>query len=710
MVRLRNLLICLSLLSLTVLPVAEQGSEARTIATQAKQTITHEAMWALKRVGAPVPSPDGKWVAFSMTEPAYDEKDQTADLWIVPADGSAKPRRLTSSKSAEGGAAWSADSKRLAFTAKRDGDEVNQVYVIDVENGGEAVRVTSISTGARNPQWRPDGKAILFVSSVFPNAMSDEDNKRLAKEKKERKYKARAYDAFPVRSWDKWLDEMQTHVIVQSLEDGAKPKDLLAGTKLIAEKGFGGRIGAGNEDIDAVWSPDGNAVLFVASTDRNAAAYSETTLQLYQVPAAGGEPKQLTTTRGNYGRPTFSPDGKTLYATFEPVTDKVYNLTRLAALDWPNGGQPKVLTASFDRAVGSFAVTPDSKTIYFTAEEAGLEKLYSLPASGGEVRLALDMTKGCYTNLAIPMRANAPLLFVNWDSAVNPPEIFRLDLNEKTQKPLTSSNAEALAKLDLSPVQHFWFTSRGGKRIHNMYVTPPNFDASKKYPLLVVMHGGPHAQWRDNWGLRWNYHLLASPGYVVLMTNYTGSTGFGERFAQAIQGDPFITPASEINEAAEQAIKQFPYIDGTRQCAAGASYGGHLANWLEATTSHYKCLVSHAGLVNLEAQWGTSDTIFSRELNSGGPPWDQAKTWREQNPIRFAKDFKTPILVTVGENDFRVPLNNSLENWSVLQRMKVPSRLIIFPEENHWILKGEDSRYFYTELHAWLKRWLNNNS
>lgn len=667
-------------------------------------------MWALKRVGAPIPSPDGKWVAFSMTEPAYDEKDQTADLWIVPADGSKQPRRLTSSKSAEGGATWSADSKRLAFTAKREGDEVNQVYVLDVENGGEAVRVTNISTGARNPQWRPDGKAILFVSSVFPNAMSDEDNKRLAKEKKERKYKARAYDAFPVRSWDKWLDEMQTHVIVQSLEDGAKPKDLLAGTKLITEKGFGGRIGAGNEDIDAVWSPDGNSVLFVASTDRNAAAFSETTMQIYQVPATGGEPKQLTTTRGSYSRPTFSPDGKTLYATFEPITDKVYNLTRLTAMDWPGGGQPKVLTASFDRAVGSFATTPDSKTIYFTAEEAGLEKLYSLPASGGEARLAMDMTKGCYTNLAIPSKANAPLLFVNWDSAVNPPEIFRLDLGDKTQKPLTSFNAEALAKLDLTPVQHFWFTSKGGKRIHNMYVTPPALDTSKKYPLLVVMHGGPHAQWRDNWGLRWNYHLLASPGYVVLMTNYTGSTGFGEKFAQAIQGDPFITPASEINEAAAEAIKQFTFIDGTRQCAAGASYGGHLANWLEATTTHYKCLVSHAGLVNLEAQWGTSDTIFSRELNNGGPPWEQAKTWLEQNPIRFAKDFKTPILVTVGENDFRVPLNNSLENWSALQRMKVPSRLIIFPEENHWILKGEDSRYFYTELHAWLKRWLGNNS
>ena len=199
---------------------------------------------------------------------------------------------------------------------------------------------------------------------------------------------------------------------------------------------------------------------------------------------------------------------------------------------------------------------------------------------------------------------------------------------------------------------------------------------------------------------------LGAPGYVVLLTNYSGSTGFGEAFSQSIQGDPLRTAGEELNEAADAAIAQFPFIDASRQCAGGASYGGHLANWLQATTTRYRCLISHAGLVNLESQWGTSDTVYGRELNNGGPVWEQGEIWREQNPIRYAGRFVTPTLVTVGEQDFRVPLNNSLEYWTVLQRRRIPSRLVVFPDENHWVLKGENSRLFYEEVHAWLARWL----
>ncbi len=332
-----------------------------------------------------------------------------------------------------------------------------------------------------------------------------------------------------------------------------------------------------------------------------------------------------------------------------------------------------------------------------------------MPANGGEVTLAMDMMRGVYTNLRIPAKASSPILIANWESATNPPEVFRLDLTSKTQQPLTSFNAEQVAKIDWLPLRHFWFTSKAGKRIHNMIALPPNFDERKKYPLLVLMHGGPHSMWRDNWGLRWNYYLLGRPGYVVLLTNYSGSTGFGETFAQSIQGDPFKGPGNEINEGADEAIRLYSFIDGSRQAAAGASYGGHLANWMQATTTRYKTLISHAGLINLESQWGTSDMIYSREMNNGGPVWEQGAVWREQNPIRFAANFKTPIMLSVGENDFRVPLNQTLENWSVLQRLRIPSRLVVWPDENHWILKGENSRYFYQEVHAWLKKYLDDS-
>jgi dipeptidyl aminopeptidase/acylaminoacyl peptidase len=665
-------------------------------------------MWALKRVGAPAPSPDGKWVVFSLVEPAYDEKDQVSDLWIVPTDGSTRPRRLTFSKGGESGVAWSPDSRQIVFSARREGDEASQLYVLDVASGGEAVRVTSLSTGARSAQWRPDGKALLFVSSVYPGAADDEANKKVAAERKAQKYRVRVYDTFPIRNWDRWLDDMQSHLFVQTLEPGAKAKDLLAGTKLVNERGFGGRGTDSADELDAVWTPDGAAIVFVATTNRDTAAYAMTNTSLFKVSSSGGEPVRLTTSSESFSRPTFRPDGKALYALVNSqAANKVYNLDRLAKLSWPNVGQPVILTTKFDRAVGSFAFTPDSRSVYFTAEEAGNEKLYTLAAEGGDVTLAMDMTRGVYTNLKIPAKAQSTLLIANWESATNPPELFRLDLKSQTQEPLTSFNAEQVAKIDWLPLRHFWFTSKAGKRIHNMIALPPNFDERKKYPLLVVIHGGPHSMWRDNWGLRWNYFMLSRPGYVVLLTNYSGSTGFGEAFAQSIQGDPFKGPGNEINEAADEAIRLYSFVDGSRQAAAGASYGGHLANWLQATTTRYKALISHAGLINLESQWGTSDTIYSREVNNGGPVWEQGAVWREQNPIRLAANFRTPIMLSVGENDFRVPLNQTLENWSVLQRLRIPSRLLVWPDENHWILKGENSRYWYQEVYAWLKKYLD---
>jgi dipeptidyl aminopeptidase/acylaminoacyl peptidase len=243
-----------------------------------------------------------------------------------------------------------------------------------------------------------------------------------------------------------------------------------------------------------------------------------------------------------------------------------------------------------------------------------------------------------------------------------------------------------------------------------MIVLPPAFDPAKKYPLLVFIHGGAASFNPDQIGLRWNYHLLAAPGYVLLMTDYTGSTSFGEKFAQAIKLDPLRTPGEEINEAVDQALRKYPFMDGARMCAAGASYGGHLANWLEATTTRYKCIVSHAGEVDLATQWGESDAIYDRELTNGGPPWAGNPIWRDQSPITYAANWKTPILLSIGEKDFRVPIGNTLENWAALQRMHVPSRLLVWPDAWHWIVKAEDSRHFYDEVHAWLAKYLNDQT
>jgi dipeptidyl aminopeptidase/acylaminoacyl peptidase len=682
-----------------------------SFADTAKQPLTHETLWMMKRVSSPVVSPDGRLVVFSITEPSYDDKEQVADLWIVPADGSARPRRLTASKGGESDVAWSPDSHRIAFSAKREGDETNQIYLLDVADGGEAQRVTSVSTGAGKPQFRPDGNAILFAGSVYPGALDDAANKKIAGERKDRKSKVRIYDTFPIRRWDRWLDDMQTHLFVQSLESGAKARDLLAGTQLVAGPGFVGRGGEGSrDDLEAVWSPDGQSIVFSATARGNESAWSTVSTNLYQIAAGGGEPRQLNGDSRSYGRPKFRPDGKALYFDVSDDENKIYALDRIGMAAWPPAGAtfgtPVVVTATFDRSVSSFDFTPDSQTVLLTAEDAGQEKIYAVPARGGETKLVLSPESGVYGSLNVSSRGTSPVVIGVWSSAINPAEVVRIDLAGKSHKLLSDVNVAKAASIDWLPLRHFWFKNSRGRQIHNMIALPPGFDPAKKYPLLVLIHGGAANMWRDQITLRWNYHLLAVPGYVLLLTDYTGSTGYGEAFTQALLGDPLKGPGLDLNEAADEAIKRFPFIDASRQAAAGASYGGHLANWLEATTTRYKCLIAHAGLMNLEAQWGTSDGIFHRELTAGGPPWEQSVVWREQNPIRYAASFKTPMLLSVGENDFRVPINNTLEAWSALQRMRVPSRLLVWPGENHWVLNPENSRVFYREVADWLAKWL----
>lgn len=671
---------------------------------QQKQPISHDALWRMPRVGAPALSPDGQWAVFSVLEPAYKSADNVSDLWIVKTDGSAPARRLTSSKGGESGVAWSPDGKRIAFVAKREGDEFNQIYLLDV-SGGEAVRFSNVATGARAPRWRPDGNALLFTSSVYPGAASDTANKRIAKERKDRGYNARVYDTFPIRDFDHWLTDTQPHLFVQSTDAGASARDLLAGTQLVGAIGY---AGSSADDINAAWTPDGRSIVFTAQSTRNRSAFSDSPTHLYVIDASGGEPRAITSDSASYASVQFSKDGRTLYARRTAGGYVTYSHDRLASFSWPNVGAPNVLTANIDKSINDYDIAPDGKSFFLTVSEAGRTRIYRMPIGGGALTPLRAEPVGSYGGLDVAGPASAPVLVAQWQSAIRPPEIVRVDVANGTHRELTSITTAKVVALDLPPLREFWFTAKNGRRIHNFVALPPNFDENKKYPLFVVMHGGPHSAWMDEWGLRWHYHLLARPGYIVLLTDYSGSTGYSEAFARAIQNDPLKGPAQEINEAADEAIRLYPFIDASRQAAGGASYGGHLAYWQLATTDRYKALIAHAGAINPESQWGTSDVIWHREVMFGGPIWEQGNVWREQNAMRFASKFKTPTLLTVGELDYRVPINNTLEAWAALQRMQVPSRLIVFPDQNHWIMGGEDSRFFYSEVHAWLEKYLRN--
>jgi len=676
----------------------------------APKPITHEALWMMKRVGAPAVSPDGKWVVFSVVEPSYETDKTVSDLWLVPTDGLKPPRRLTNTKAPEDDVAWSPDSAAIAFSTKREGDDAEQIYVLNLAEGGEARRLTDISTGAKHPQWRPDGKAILFESLVYPNALNDEANKKIAADRKAHKYNVRMYEHFPVRFWNQWLDDRQPTLLVQSLEPGSTPKDILSATTLARTSGFSGTETDTSVTLAPIWSPDGHEVVFTATTERWNAAFAQVGYHLYRVAAGGSaEPSVITPAAGEYGDATFSRDGKALFFKYAPEDSEIYRLAQLQKLTWPAGGQPTVVTRDFDRDTARYALTPDGKFAYLLVPDAANENLYRVSTEGGKPALVVAPSTGGYTALEIPQKAAKPTLIASYGSSISPAEIVRIDPARRAHVNLTQIDTAAAAAIDWQPPQHFYFTSAKGRNIHNMIVLPPAFDSSKKYPLLVLIHGGPASSNPDQIGLRWNYHLLAAPGYVILMTDYTGSTGFGEKFAQAIKLDPLKTPGDEINQAVDEAIKRYTFIDASRMCAAGASYGGHLANWIEATTTRYKCIVSHAGEVDLTTQWGISDSIYGREMTNGGPPWEGNAIWRDQSPITYAAQWKTPMLLSIGERDFRVPLGNTLENWSTLQRMHVPSRLLVWPDAWHWITKPEDSRHFYEEVHSWLGKYLKDS-
>lgn len=663
--------------------------------TQDKKPITHEDMWSLKRVGSPELSPDGKWVVFNVTEPSYDEKEQINDLWIVSSDGKSSPRKITSGKAGEGGYTWNPDGTKIAFSAKRDGDEESQIYILNIKEGGEAQKITKLSSGANSPKWSPDGNKIIFTSSIYPKCYEDSTNKKMVEEKKKIKYKARVYTTFPIRSWDKWNDEKQNHLYIQSASPDSAARNIFRDVQISQLSGFNA--------ASANWNFDSQSIIFSASTDFNTSAYQEPSSNLYVVSINGGDAKVLTNEMYSYSNPIISSDGKYLFCFGNMINNnKVYNMNHLIRFDFPEMKNKTILTQRLDRQTNNLTIQKDN--IYLSVESQGKDIIYSLSLQDSALKQFSNSAYGCFTNVRVST-TDTTTIVANYESGTMPPEIVKLNPDGSFIF-LTKFNTDKLSTLDLDNGETFWFTSSRGKKIRNLLIKPAGFNPQKKYPLFVVMHGGPAGSWKENWSYRWNYQLLAKPGYILLLTDYTGSTGYGEKFSQDIQYDPFKGPGLEINEAAVEAIKRYPFIDGSKQAAGGASYGGHLANWLQATTTHYKCLISHAGLVNSVSQWGTSDDIIGRERMNAGVPWSQSKIWREQNPFTYANQFRTPMLVTVGELDYRVPVNNSIENWHILQRQKIPSKLIVFPEENHWVLKAENSRFFYQELHSWLETYL----
>jgi dipeptidyl aminopeptidase/acylaminoacyl peptidase len=662
-----------------------------------KHPITFEEMIRLHRVSEPQLSPDGKWVVYTVATPDMTANRNASDLWVVSTSGG-EPMQLTQSGH-DSSPAWSPDGKTLAFLSSREG--TSQVYLLPMD-GGEAHEVTHLSTGADLVKWSPDGKTIAFTSSVYPDCKDDECNKTRDAEKEKNKVKARVYEQLLYRHWTHWFEGKRSHLFVvpapagpEETDSTAKPRDLNAGAHYDVPPDERG----GPSDIN--FSPDSKEICFTAVTDKVEAI--STNGDLFVVPVAGGEAKRITTNPGFDGNPVYSPDGRSIAYHAQLTAGYEADRWRVMLYD-RQSGKIENLSEGFDRSANELAWSADSKTIYFTAENETLQPVYAMGARvGAEPKKVI--AEGF--NMGLSISGEAKTLAFERTSLTMPAEVFVAGSDGAGVRQLTHHNDAILAKVEMNAPETFWFDSEG-TRVQAMLLRPPNFEAAKKYPLLVLLHGGPQTMWSNAWGYRWNAQVFSAAGYVTLMINRRGSTGYGQKFTDEITNDWGGKAYVDVMRGVDVTLAKYKFVDGTRMAAAGGSFGGYMANWIATHNGRFKAIISHAGIFDKVSMYATEELWFE-EHDMQGTPWANPESYRKWAPATYAAElgkFKTPTLVICGERDYRVPYTQALEFFNTLQRQNVPSKLVVFPDEGHWILKPQNAQFWYKTFLDWLAQWL----
>ena len=668
---------------LTVGPALAQSGE--------KRAITFRDLISMHRLSDPQFSPDGKWISYTVATPDYDANHLVRNIWLVPASGG-EARQLTRGGTDQR-ARWSPDGKRLAYLSMSDGTA--QVFTISPD-GGTPVKLTSLSGGADNELWSPDGNWIEFTSSVYPDCHDDACNSARDAAKEKSKVKAHIAEKLLYRHWDAWSDGKRSHLFLVSSAGGA-PRDLTPG----ADYDVPPFSLDGAEAI--AFSPDSHELCFTANTDKDEA--TSTNGDLFVVSAsAPTEPKRITANPGNDWGPAYSPDGQFIAYRAQLQPGYESDRWRLVLYDRTTGKITN-LTENFDGNVNSPEWSADSKTIYFQTEEKAELPLYSVPASAGSSpKIVLADTAVQEFSVS---RDGRNLVFTS-STAAMPAEVFVANSDGSSLRQVTQANGVLLAQLDLPQVEPFWFEGAAKTQVEGLLLRPPHFDRGKKYPLLLLVHGGPQGEWDNDWFYRWNSQVMAAPGYVVLMINPRGSFGYGHKFTEEISRDWGGKVYDDLMKGVDAAVAKYSFVDGTRMCAAGGSYGGYMVDWLATHTGRFKCLISHAGDWDSVSSYATEELWFN-DWEMGGPPWAKTTVDKKWSPVEYAAalaKFKTPTLVIAGELDFRVPYTQSLEFFSALQRQGVPSKLMVFPDEGHWIQKPQNSELWYSTFLDWLAKYL----
>src|SRR5437588_2909943 len=658
---------------------------------QQKRALTFNDLISVQRISEPAISPDGLWVAYTVAKPDLAANRLLRNIWIVGTNGTSEPRQVTRGGS-DGRPQWSPDSKRLAFVSSRTGTE--EIYLLNL-SGGEGDPLTALSTGAGNEQWSPDGQWIAFTSAVYPDCHDDACNRQRDEARQKDQVKARIYDHLLFRHWTHWSDGKRSHLFVMAASGGA-PHDLTSGADYDVPPDERG------DAQDIAFSPDSKEICFTAVTDRPEA--TSTNGDLFTVVLAGGEPRRITMNPGFDGHPVYSPDGHSIAYHAQFIAGYESDRWRLMLYDRATQKISK-LTESFDRSVQEPLWSPDSRRIYFVAEDQAEQPIYVIDLPNGAPH---PVAPASY-NAEISVSGDGRTLAFRRSNVTAPAEIFAAAADGAHARQLTHHNAALLSGLEMNPPEPFWFEGAEGTRVEGFLIKPPHFDASKKYPLLLLVHGGPQGAWTDDWGYRWNEELFASPGYVAVMINPRGSTGYGQKFVDDIRDDWGGKVYDDLMKGTDYALAHYSFLDPSRTAAAGGSYGGFMLDWFATHTGRFKAVISHAGPYDNVRMYGGTEQLSFAERDMAGTPWSNPESYRKWSPSAYAAalgKFKTPTLVIAGEMDYRVPYTQSLQFFTEMQRQNVPSKLLIFPDDGHWITKPQNSRLWYKTFLDWLATYL----
>lgn len=643
----------------------------------------------LQRVSDPQLSPDGRWIVFVITRTNVEKNSRNSDLWILAATGG-EPRRLTFSPTADDSPRWSPDGKKIAFISGREGG--SQIWMMHMD-GGEPRKITDLSTEAGGLCWSPDGRRLAFVSDVYPDCQDDACNRQKDQEAAGSKVKAGLFDRQPFRVWNRWRGEKRSHLFVVSAE-GGPAKDLTPGGKDVPPFDLGGP-----QDYD--FSPDGTEICFARTTDDDESI--STNHDLWIVPTAGGNPVRITRNPAADNTPKYSPDGRFLAYRSHQRPGFEADRWRLMIYD-RKSREHAVWAESWDRSVSDFVWSPDSKSLFLIADEQARSSVFlGNVADGIQAVPRKILGKGSQGNLQIGKDGNT-LVFLQ-QSLTMPAEICTAQRDGSQIRQITSVNRSLVDEIDFPVPEEIWWKGAADAQVHGWLIKPPKYQAGTKYPFLLLIHGGPQGAWEDSFHYRWNPVLFAAQGYVVLAANPRGSTSFGQRFTDEISGDWGGKAYQDLMNGVDHLIGM-GLVDPQRMGAAGGSYGGYMVNWILGHSDRFHALVSHAGVYNLESMYGVTEELWFPEWEFQGTPWSNPEMYRRWSPHLSAAKFKTPTLVVHGELDYRVPIGEGMQLFTALQRQKVPSKLLYFPDEGHWIAKPQNSLLWHKTVFAWFDTYL----